>query len=195
MKLHYKVILFFVLGCVTGRIIGDVEAREILVLDTLLLLVFLAGMETGFYYGVEKLVVGFKEGVISLFYSIIGSIIGGLPFIFILGKISIVAAVGLGWYTFTGPYMEGLYGSNAGTIGFLSNLTREVFSILAIPFMAKRINCRYLVPMAGAPALDTVFPIIYKYCGKESGISAIVQGLLTTLFVPLLVVFLSQLFL
>ena len=61
------------------------------------------------------------------------------------------AASGLGWYSLA-PTLLAPYSLSVSAVAFLSNVMREIFSILAIPFVAKYIGYVECASLPGAAA-------------------------------------------
>ena len=101
----------------------------------LYLLMFLVGISIGFNQGIVSKI---KEYHIKIFViplgivvgSILGGIAGGLLTGMPLGESTAIAS-GLGWYSLSGVTIGNLAGAQAGSIAFLSNLLREIFSFSA----------------------------------------------------------------
>ncbi|HEW64434.1 MAG: hypothetical protein C0177_01460 [Fervidicoccus fontis] len=188
MKFYQAVILVFIAGFIAGKLFRPENVSLLMENSFLVMLVFFASIEASLRI---KEIKSFRKaflGVRTLLFGILGSLITGLLFFFVLGKGSIPACMGLGWYTFTGPYLSALGGSTLGTIGFFSNLSRELFGIIAFPSIQKYFGDFGAVTYAGDPVYDVLFPFVLKYCKSEdSVIAAFVQGFLTGFVVPIIV--------
>ena len=101
---------------------------------------------------------------------ILGSLFGGLLCAAIF-KISVghatAIASGLGWYSFAGATISKLAGAELGSIAFLSNLMRELFSFFIIPFLAAHLGYYTCIAPAGATSEDTTLPVMLKYTNEE----------------------------
>ena len=74
---------------------------------------------------------------------ILGSIFGGVVCSLFLGESlrdSLMIVSGLGWYSLSGVLVTELAGAKLGTIAFLCNLLREIFSFMIIPVVVKYFN-------------------------------------------------------
>ena len=94
---------------------------------------------------------------------------------------------GFGWYSLSGVIISDLHSISLGTIAFLSNIFREVLSIILAPFLAKRVGPLALVAPSGATAMDSTLPLLVAVGPKGVGIVAIISGLTLSLLVPVLV--------
>jgi uncharacterized membrane protein YbjE (DUF340 family) len=137
----------------------------------------------GFMFGADKQAVAKlrKAGlrILGVPFSIaLGSVVGGLVGGVLLG-ISVVGsmavAAGFGWYTLAGPLVGQLFGANFGALGFLVNFLRELLTMVTIPLAAKR-DSYTPVALGGATTMDTTLPIIVRYCGSETLITAFSSG-------------------
>jgi len=188
MKFQYKVLAIFTFGIILGRMIRLKSVAVDWGIQVLLvILLVLIGIEGGYSVTFRGVLSGLKKSFATLTASILGSFLAGIAFFPFMGKISIAASLGLGWYTFTGSYLTAQLGALSGLVGFLTNLSREVFGMLAIPSISKRVSCEAIISLAGSPASDTLFPFIYRECGDEYIIPSISQGLLTAFAVPALI--------
>lgn len=95
------------------------------------------------------------------------------------------------WYSLTGPPLIAQYSAVYGTLGFLANLTREMFTVLLYPPLAiKRVGKEAAVSMGGATTMDTTLPpLMTKFGGSEVALIAFVHGFVLTALVPFVVPF------
>lgn len=116
----------------------------------------------------------------------LGSILGGFAGGILL-KTDVVASMGVcagyGWYTLTGPLAGQLFGVEWGALGFAVNFLRELATITTVP-LAKKIDKYAPVAMGGATAMDTTLPVIVRYCGHDTLITAFSSGFILTLIAP-----------
>ncbi|ASJ08745.1 hypothetical protein A3L11_05680 [Thermococcus siculi] len=127
--------------------------------------------------------------------TLVGSLLGGLAASLLLGielKWGLAISAGCGWYSLTGPLI-GQYSAVYGTLGFLANLTREIFTVLLYPVTIRRIPKELAVSMGGATTMDTTLPVITKFGGSEVALIAFVHGFVLTAVVPFVVPFILQL--
>ena len=95
-------------------------------------------------------------------------------------------AAGMGWYSLA-PTLLAPYSLKLSAVAFLANVLREIFSILLIPVIARRLGFLESVAAAGATAMDTVLPVIVRSTSRRMTIYAFASGLVCSLLVPLLV--------
>jgi uncharacterized membrane protein YbjE (DUF340 family) len=123
---------------------------------------------------------------------IVGSALGGLVtgFFFDLpANLSLSVAAGYGWYSLSGILLSNLHTPEIGTVAFLTNVFRELFTVMTIPFIAKHLNHYTTIAPAGATSMDSTLPIISNYTGPEIAVISFFNGALLTALVPVLVPF------
>ena len=99
---------------------------------------------------------------------------------------TIAASAGFGWYSLA-PTLLAPYSLSLSAIAFLSNVLREIFSIIAIPFVARTVGYLECVSLPGAAAMDTVLPVIVGATHERITVYAFISGLILSLLVPVLV--------
>lgn len=164
----------------------------------LYLLMFLVGISIGFNQGIVSKI---KEYHIKIFViplgivigSILGGIAGGLLTGMPLGESTAIAS-GLGWYSFSGVAIGNLAGAQVGSIAFLSNLLREIFSFFSIPWISKKLNYYTCIAPAGATSEDTTLPMMIRYTNEETVVLSVFNGVICSAMVPFLISFCYNLF-
>lgn len=159
----------------------------------LYVLMFSVGISIGMHKGIVQKI---KEYHIRIFIIpigiMIGSLLGGvvcsLLFQLPLGHGTAIAS-GMGWYSLAGSAIGNIAGAQLGSIAFLSNLMREVFSFLLIPFLAAHLNQYACIAPAGASSEDTTLPVILKYTNEETVVLSVLNGVICSFFVPILISF------
>jgi len=155
---------------------------------SLVVLVFVMG----FVFGADKEAVaklrrtGLKVLVFP-FAVALGSIVGGLIGGVILGVNvvgSMAVSAGFGWYTLAGPLVGQLFGAELGALGFVVNFLRELLTILTVSLVV-RIDRYVPIAFGGATTMDTTLPVIVRYCGSETLITAFSNGFTLSVIVPI----------
>ena len=123
---------------------------------------------------------------------IIGSFIGGIlcawMFELPIGHGAAVAS-GMGWYSLAGATISQMGGAELGSIAFMSNLMREIFSFVLIPLLAVKLNYYTCIASAGATSEDTTLSVMLKYTNEETVVLSVFNGVICSFFVPLLIQF------
>lgn len=123
---------------------------------------------------------------------IVGSFVGGVICSLILEiPIGYGTAItsGLGWYSLAGVTISGLANVEMGSIAFMSNLMREMFSFILIPFLAVHFNYYTCIAPAGATSEDTTLPVMLKYTNEETVVLSVFNGVICSFMVPILISF------
>lgn len=102
------------------------------------------------------------------------------------GKDAVAASAGFGWYSLA-PTLLAPYSLSVSAVAFLSNVMREIFSIVAIPFVAKHIGYVECAALPGAAAMDTVLPVVVGATHERVAIYSFTSGVVLSLAVPILV--------
>jgi uncharacterized membrane protein YbjE (DUF340 family) len=94
---------------------------------------------------------------------------------------------GFGYYSLSGILITQCNGAELGTIALLSNIMREVLTLLLAPWMVRYFGNLAPISAGGATTMDTTFPVIVRSSGKEYSIVSIYHGFVMDLSVPFLV--------
>ncbi len=166
-----------------------VENRDFI----LYLLMFLVGISIGMHRGILKKIREYHVKILILPAGIVaGSVAGGLVCALLTGhpvNESTAIASGLGWYSLAGITIGNLAGAQVGSIAFLSNLMREIFSFFMIPWISKHLNYYSCIAPAGATSEDTTLPMMMKYTNEETVVLSVINGVLCSALVPFLLSF------
>lgn len=102
-------------------------------------------------------------------------------------KECLAIGAGFGWYTLApGIIMENGY-VTASAVAFLHNVMRELFSIIFIPVVAKKIGYIETTGMPGAAAMDVCLPIVEKSTRSDIAVYSFVSGVILSTAVPIMV--------
>ncbi len=121
---------------------------------------------------------------------ILGSVLGGWACGMMTGipaGVSMAIASGMGWYSLAGATIGKLSGPGLGSVAFLSNLMREIFSFFIIPVIALRLNRYTCIAPAAATSEDTTLPMMLKYTDEETVVLSVLNGVICSFFVPVLI--------
>lgn len=162
----------------------------------LYLLMFSVGISVGANKGVfQKLREHHIKILLIPIGVILGSVGGGVLCSLFFGeslKESLMIVSGLGWYSLSGVLVTELAGAKIGTIAFLSNLLREIFSFLIIPTVVKYLNGYAAIAPAGATSEDTTLPVLMKYTSGEVVMMAVLNGIFCSAAVPVMIKFFNE---
>jgi uncharacterized membrane protein YbjE (DUF340 family) len=116
----------------------------------------------------------------------LGSILGGLVGGLILGIdvfASMAVTAGFGWYTVAGPLTSQMFGAEWGALGFTVNFLRELLTIVTVS-LTVRFDRYAPIALGGATSMDTTLPVIVRYCGSDTLITAFSSGFALTVAAP-----------
>ncbi len=198
MKGSLIIVGFFVLGVVLGLSIDQLEF--IVESDISMYVLYCLMFTVGIGIGCDKNALNalktqdFKVILLPI-GTILGTLLGALivsPLVFGVELRDILGiASGFGYYSLSSIILTEYRGAEVGTIALVSNIIREIFTILAAPLLVRYFGKLSVISSAGATSLDTLLPIIAKFSGSEFVIISIFHGLVLELTVPLLVTFLA----
>lgn len=119
--------------------------------------------------------------------SLIGSVILGLFYSDVTLKHSLGLGAGLGYYSLS-SLMISQYGfKEIGAIALISNIVREILTLILAPLMIKYFGRFAPIASAGATSMDTTLAVIIKYTDKENAIISMFNGVTLSILVPLLI--------
>lgn len=85
------------------------------------------------------------------------------------------------------PVIGIVLATELATLGLMTNIIREVITLLCTPLLVKVFGPLAPISAGGATTIDTTLPIITKHSGKEWVFTAILHGVIIDISVPLLV--------
>lgn len=162
-------------------------------------LMFLVGISIGADRESWKVLKQNNLKIVLVPLGIVAGTLGGsaMASIFIAGlgvKESMAVGAGFGYYSLSSIFISQIHSETLGVIALLSNILREIFTLLATPLLVLYFGKLAGIASGGATAMDTTLPVIVKYTGKEWGIIAVFSGIVLTVIVPFLVSFILEVF-
>ena len=156
----------------------------------LCLLLFFVGMDIGRNKEIINQIKskGYKILLIPLgvtLGSIAGSVLGGFALGLPMNESSAIGA-GFGWYSLSAIVLS-KYSAEVGALAFITNVCREVFALVSIPYIARYIGKLEAIAPAGATAMDTSLPIISKATDANTAVISFITGVVLSTLVPILV--------
>ena len=125
--------------------------------------------------------------------TILGTLAGcGLAGIFMKSYSSsecMAVGAGFGYYSLSSIFITEYRGPQLGTIALLSNIMREIITLLGTPLIVRYFGKLAPISTGGATSMDTTLPIITQYCGSNFIILSIFHGFIVDFSVPFLVTF------
>ncbi len=158
----------------------------------LYLLVLSIGISIAKSEGILKIIKTYhlKLFLLPLFITI-GSLLASLILGFFYSDISLKDSLGLGaglGYYSLSSLMISQYGfKEIGAIALISNIIREISTLILAPLMIKVFGRFSPIASAGATSMDTTLAVIMKYTDKENAIISMFNGVTLSILVPLLI--------
>lgn len=192
---------FFCLGVFLARLelLPGWMTAENASMYILWIMLFCVGMGIGFDLGSLLIVreMGLRVALVPVL-AIAGTGIGAVAASFFLSglgvKDTLLIGAGFGYYSLSSVLISNHGLVALGSIALISNVFRELFTLLCTPFLARLLGPLAPVAAAGAPGLDTCLPVIVRFTGKRYGIISLFNGLIMTMLVPFLIPFLLMFF-
>ena len=160
----------------------------------LYVLMFLAGVSIGSDKDSWRVLATHNYKIIWVPVSIvIGTIIGSALVAAILPSLTVretmAVGAGFGYYSLSSVFVTQLHSQSLGVVALLSNIFREVATLVATPLLVSYFGNLAGIASGGATAMDTTLPVISRYSGQSYAIIAVFSGIVLTILVPLLVTF------
>ena len=125
--------------------------------------------------------------------TIVGTLLGSALITPLLDGVSLYDSLavgsGFGYYSLSSITISQVKGAELGTIALVSNIMREILTLLLAPIFVKVFGKLAPIASAGATSMDTTLPIISKFSGKEYAVLSIFHGIILTILVPIIVSF------
>ena len=111
--------------------------------------------------------------------------------LFLTYSVSECMAVGAGfaYYSLSSIFISQYKGAELGTIALISNIARELITLLLTPLLARHLGPLIPISCGGASTMDTTLPVITRYCGKDWIFVSIVHAMILDFSVPFWVIF------
>ena len=130
---------------------------------------------------------GIKTRLLPLF-TVVGTAIGvsfALPFFsdLMLKDVQVVGA-GYAYYSLSSVIIKAEYNETIAAIAIVSNIIRELSTIMLAPLYVRLGGAYAPICCAGATSGDTVLPFILKATSPQYAVVSVYHGLVLTFFVP-----------
>ncbi len=155
-------------------------------------LLFLVGVEIGANTRVWQVAKSQNIKILLVPLSaVLGTLLGVALFsVFVPGvglKESLAVGSGFGYYTLASVLIAEIGGKTLGVVALLSNIMREMATLLVAPMMARYFGRLAPIVSGGATSMDTTLPIITRSVGTDFAVISVVNGVVLTLLAPLLI--------
>jgi uncharacterized membrane protein YbjE (DUF340 family) len=175
-------------GLVPGAVSGNMDT---VLMALLCVLLFLIGIDLS--QNRNAIVEIRRIGARLLFIPLLiaaGSILGALAISLLIGlntSYGMAIGAGFGWYSLSSAILAPISGGEIGVMALLTNIFREILSIILLPFVVHYLGKTAAVAPGGATTMDTTLPFVVKYAGSEMSILSFVSGVTLSLLVVVLV--------
>ncbi len=175
-------------GLVPGTVSGNMDT---VLMALLCLLLFLIGIDLSQNRNIVTEIrrIGPRLLFIPLCIAA-GSIVGALAISLAIGltpSYGMAIGAGFGWYSLSSALLAPLAGGEIGIMALLTNIFREILSIILLPFVVHYLGKTAAVAPGGATTMDTTLPFVVRYAGSEMSILSFVSGVILSLMVVFLV--------
>lgn len=100
---------------------------------------------------------------------------------------ALAVGAGFGYYSLSGLFIADLRCAELGSVALLCNLLRELFTLVAAPWIARRAGPLAAISIGGATSFDTTLPVITAAAGAPYAVVSIFHGCVLDFSVPFLV--------
>ncbi len=194
MKGSLIIVSFFIAGILTGffNFLPDHFLQNDYSIYALYLLMFLVGIGIGSNKNAINLIKEINLKIILVPVSIIiGTYLGVWAFSILFSSLTLTESLavgsGFGYYSLSSVLITEVSGETLGVIALLSNITREIITLLFTPLFARYLGKLAPIASGGATAMDTTLPVISKYIGSDYAIISVFSGVVLTILVPFLI--------
>lgn len=199
-------LILIVVGIAAARLMIYLEAKQLIdwfkvnlsrIITVLLtMVIFVSGFNTGQRKDVVKDIRRSGWGMLItpmgvMIGSVAASLLIGIPMGLRMPESAVVGGA-CGWYSLVGAQLSPI-DPRLAALAFLTNMMREFFGILLIPFINKHWGPLAAISPVGAAAMDTSLPAIVRCIGSDNAIIAFATGVVLTICVPILLGFLMPL--
>lgn len=194
MNAGLKIALCFAagIGCGAFSVMPEFFNNEDISLYALWVLLFLVGIGMGGNPQTWQIVKQMNAKILLVpICVIIGTLAGTAVFSCCLQNISmresLAVVSGFGYYSLSSIVITQIKGETLGVIALLSNIMREISTLLMTPLLIKYFGRLAPIASGGATSMDTTLPIIIRFAGQEYGMISVFSGIVLTLIAPFLI--------
>lgn len=190
------IIALFIIGVLMGRFVEmpDFITANDPTLYALYVLMFLVGISIG---SDKKALQALKQQNLKIALVPLGTILGTLAGSAVISIVlsgrsltdCLAVGSGFGYYSLSSIFITQYKGAELGTIALVSNIIRELITLLAAPLLVRWFGKLAPISVGGATTMDTTLPVITRFSGKEFVVISIFHGITVDFSVPFLVTF------
>ena len=194
MKGTIIILLFFAGGLLTGifKLLPAHFGGDQMTLYVLYALLLFVGIGVGANKNTLSILKSANWKIILIPLSIVvGTFLGTTIYTFFDPSLSLrecwAVGAGYGYYSLSSVIIKEMAGETLGVIALLSNIIREILTLVFTPLLYKYFGILAPISSGGATAMDTTLPVITRYIGVEYVAFSVFSGLVLTLLVPFIV--------
>ncbi|OQA95025.1 MAG: hypothetical protein BWY23_02561 [Spirochaetes bacterium ADurb.Bin218] len=122
---------------------------------------------------------------------IVGTFLGATFYWFLTKELlfadTLAIGSGFGYYSLSSIIISKIKNETLGTMALISNISREIFTLVATPMLVKFFGKLSPIASGGATSMDTTLPVIAKFSGKEYAVISVFSGVVLTVLVPFII--------
>ena len=199
MKNSLIIVGFFVLGILAGiySLLPEALLKNDLSAYALYVLMFLVGMGIGADQKAWEVLKSARLKIVLVPLTVIVGTLIGVAFVSLFLKDiglreSLAVGAGFGYYSLSSIFISQIGGKTLGVVALISNISREIITLLGTPLLLKYFGKLAPIAAGGATSMDTTLPVITKFTGKEYAVISVFSGIVLTILVPFLVTFILK---
>ncbi len=196
MKNSLLIIVFFIIGVIAGffSLLPEAVLENDLSIYVLYILMFLVGIGIGANRSALDVIRRARVKIFLVPLTVIaGTFIGVIIISFFISEISVrdslAVGSGFGYYSLSSILIGQIKSEALGVIALISNIIREIITLLLTPVFAHYFGKLSPIAAGGATSMDVTLPVITRYVGSEYAIISVFSGIVLTILVPFLVTF------
>ena len=101
----------------------------------------------------------------------------------------LAVGAGFAYYSLSSIFITQYKGAELGTVALLSNILREILTLVGTPLLVRLLGPLAPISCGGASPMDTTLPIIARYAGRDWIFVSIVHAMILDFSVPFWVIF------
>ena len=201
MKGSLIIAFFFFAGIILGQLNLNWESVPVhdLMQYSLYLLMLFVGLSFGSDPKIREILKTAKLRLLLIpLTTIVGTFLGIALYTFLFNQIpgrdAFAIGAGFGYYSLSSILIGEFSGSDIAVIALLSNVIREILTLILAPFIVKYFGKIAPIASGGATSMDTTLPVIVKTSGKEYLVMSLFNGIVLTILVPFIISFIYNTF-
>ncbi|MGE9984299.1 lysine exporter LysO family protein [Desulfovibrio sp. SGI.169] len=105
----------------------------------------------------------------------------------------LAVGAGFAYYSLSSIFITQYKGAELGTVALLSNILREILTLVGTPLLVRLLGPLAPIACGGASTMDTTLPVIARHAGRDWVFISIVHAMVLDFSVPFWVIFFCSL--